>query len=657
MTSPDRLLDRIDRPQDLHGLSEEELQQVAQEVREHIIDTVGEIGGHFGANLGMCEVTVALHSLLDSPKDKILWDVGHQAYPHKILTGRRDELSTIRQYEGLAPFCSIGESEHDIMGAGHASTSIGYAVGIKEGMRLAGDTDAGKVVAVIGDGAMTGGVAFEAIHQAGGLGTPIVVVLNDNGMSIAPNVGALSRYFNRVRLNPKLWHAREGVEEKLTTLPGGIGAAFDRLGPQLKESIKSFWAPGLFWEELDWAYMGVIDGHDVRALRLALRAALEAGRPVVVHTATVKGKGFTPAEDGGLEGMEKWHAAKPKSITNRAPTVVAKPTPEKIAAAAAAPPQYTQVFGDALVDEVRRDRRVVGITAAMNSGTGLNILQKAEPEHYFDVGIAEQQAVLFAAGLALEGAKPVCAIYSTFLQRAFDQIVHDVCLQELDVTFAMDRAGLVGDDGPTHHGVFDIAYLRCLPNITLAAPRDEAQLKHLLRTALTQGGPFGLRYPRGEGVGVALPDLRDVRAIPVGRGEVLREGTRVALVGYGSGVGKALEAADRLAEGGLDVTVCDARFAKPLDLELMTTLATEHELLVTVEEGVLAGGFGSGVWEALNDAGVVVPRILRVGLPDRYVTHGKPALLHAEVGFTGRDIARRVEAALFAGRGEVLSEA
>jgi 1-deoxy-D-xylulose-5-phosphate synthase len=657
MTSPDRLLDRIDRPQDLHGLSEEELQQVAQEVREHIIDTVGEIGGHFGANLGMCEVTVALHSLLDSPKDKILWDVGHQAYPHKILTGRRDELSTIRQYEGLAPFCSIGESEHDIMGAGHASTSIGYAVGIKEGMRLAGDTDAGKVVAVIGDGAMTGGVAFEAIHQAGGLGTPIVVVLNDNGMSIAPNVGALSRYFNRVRLNPKLWHAREGVEEKLTTLPGGIGAAFDRLGPQLKESIKSFWAPGLFWEELDWAYMGVIDGHDVRALRLALRAALEAGRPVVVHTATVKGKGFTPAEDGGLEGMEKWHAAKPKSITNRAPTVVAKPTPEKIAAAQAAPPQYTQVFGDALVDEVRRDRRVVGITAAMNSGTGLNILQKAEPEHYFDVGIAEQQAVLFAAGLALEGAKPVCAIYSTFLQRAFDQIVHDVCLQELDVTFAMDRAGLVGDDGPTHHGVFDIAYLRCLPNITLAAPRDEAQLKHLLRTALTQGGPFGLRYPRGEGVGVGLPDLRDVRAIPVGRGEVLREGTRVALVGYGSGVGKALEAADRLAEGGLDVTVCDARFAKPLDLELMTTLATEHELLVTVEEGVLAGGFGSAVWEGLNDAAVAVPRILRVGLPDRYVTHGKPALLHAEVGFTGRDIARRVEASLFAGRGEVLSEA
>jgi 1-deoxy-D-xylulose-5-phosphate synthase len=656
MTEPhERLLDRIDRPQDLHGLSDEELQRVAQEVREHIIDTVGEIGGHFGANLGTAEIAVALHSLLDSPRDKILWDVGHQAYPHKVLTGRRDELSTIRQYEGLAPFCAIHESEHDIMGAGHASTSIGYAVGLKEGMKLAGDVDAGKVVAVIGDGAMTGGVAFEAIHQAGGLGTPIVVVLNDNGMSISPNVGALSRYFNRVRLNPKLWHAREGVEERLTTLPGGIGAAFDRLGPQLKESIKSFWAPGLFWEELDWAYMGVIDGHDMRALRSALTAALTAGRPVVVHTATVKGKGFTAAEDGGLEGMEQWHAAKPKSITNRAPTVT---VPSSIAPSTPpAPPQYTKVFGDALVEEVRRDRRVVGITAAMNSGTGLNILQKAEPEHYFDVGIAEQQAVLFASGLALEGAKPVCAIYSTFLQRAYDQIVHDVCLQELDVVFAMDRAGLVGDDGPTHHGVFDIAYLRSLPNITLAAPRDEAMLKHLLRTALTAGGPFGLRYPRGEAVGVPLPGVDAVSPIPVGKGEVLREGSRVALVGYGSGVGKALEAADLLAAHDLEVTVVDARFAKPLDVELMATLAADHELLVTVEEGVLAGGFGSGVWEALNDRGVHVPRMLRVGLPDRYVTHGKPALLHAEVGFTGRDIARRVESALFAGRGEVLSEA
>jgi 1-deoxy-D-xylulose-5-phosphate synthase len=638
-----RILDRIDRPQDLHDLSEDDLVRVAQEIREHIIDTVGEIGGHFGANLGACELAVALHSLLDSPTDKIVWDVGHQAYPHKVLTGRRDQLPTIRQYEGLAPFCAIHESKHDIMGAGHASTSIGYAVGLKEAMRLRGEDDAGNVVAVIGDGAMTGGVAFEAIHQAGGLGTPIVVVLNDNGMSIAPNVGALSRYFNRVRLNPKLWHVREGVEHRLAELPGGIGAAFERLGPQLKESIKSFWAPGLFWEELDWAYVGVIDGHDVRALRGALKEALAADRPVVVHIATVKGKGFTPAEEGGLEGMERWHAAKPGSIVSRA-AVPSKP------AASAAAPQYTQVFGEAMVEEVRRDRRVVGITAAMNSGTGLNLLQKAEPEHYFDVGIAEQQAVLFASGLALEGAKPVCAIYSTFLQRAFDQIVHDVCLQRLNVVFAMDRAGLVGDDGPTHHGAFDIAYLRCLPNIVLMAPRDEAMLKHMLRTALEyDGGPVGLRYPRGEGVGVALPSSAEVGTLEIGRGEVLREGTKVALVGYGSGVQKALEAADLLAEGGLAVTVADARFAKPLDEDLLATLAAEHELLVTVEEGALPAGFGSAVWECLNDGGGVVPRIMRVGLPDRYVTHGKPALLHAEVGFTGRAIAQRIEAAIGAG--------
>ena len=653
-----RLLEGIDGPKDLHGLSEAQLAELAQEVREHIIETVGEIGGHFGANLGTCELAVALHSVLESPKDKILWDVGHQAYPHKILTGRREQLSTIRQYEGLAPFCSIEESPHDIMGAGHASTSIGYAVGIKEGMRQ-GAGENGNVVAVIGDGAMTGGVAFEAIGQAGGLGTPIVVVLNDNGMSIAPNVGALSRYFNRVRLNPKLWHAREGVEGGLTRLPGGIGAAFERIGPQLKESIKAFWAPGLWWEELNWAYMGVVDGHDVRALREALREALAAERPVVVHIATVKGKGFAPAEDGGLEGMEKWHAAKPKSILNGMET---NPRPAPAASRnartkTAAPAgvggglQYTQVFGEALVRECERDERVVGITAAMNSGTGLSILQKALPDRYFDVGIAEQQAILFAAGLALQGCKPVAAIYSTFLQRAYDQIVHDVCLQRLNVVFAMDRAGLVGDDGPTHHGAFDIAYLRCLPNIVLMAPRDEAMLVHMLRTALEyDDGPIALRYPRGEGTGVQLPS--QPRALQIGTGEILREGgasaaagRRVALIGYGSGVGKALEAAEELSTSAIDVTVADARFAKPIDAGLLAQLAAEHDLLVTVEEGVLAGGFGSAVWETLNDAGAT-PRILRVGLPDRYVTHGKPALLHEEVGYTGKRIAERIEAAI-----------
>ncbi len=627
------LLDKIDRPQDLHSLSESELQQVAQEVRELLIDTVGEIGGHFGANLGTCEIAVAVHSLLDSPKDKVLWDVGHNAYPHKILTGRRDRLATIRQYGGLAPFCAMFESEHDIMGAGHASTSIGYGVGLKEGMR-AGNAPDGKVVAVIGDGSMTGGVAFEAVTQAGGLGTPLVVILNDNGMSISPNVGAMSNYFNRVRLEPHAWKARERLEQKLTRLPAGIGARIEKLGPQVKEALKAYWAPGLWWEELDWAYIGVVDGHDVRAMRRALKEALAAERPVVIHAATVKGKGFAPAEDGGLEGMERWHAAKPKSIANRAPVKAVQK------AAAPSAPTWTEVFGAAMIEEVRRDRRVVGITAAMNSGTGLNLLQKAEPDHYFDVGIAEQQAILFAAGLALSGSRPVAAIYSTFLQRAYDQIIHDVCLQNLPVTFCMDRAGLVGDDGPTHHGVFDIAYLRPLPNLVLMAPRDEALLRRMLRTALLLDGPAAIRYPRGNALGVEIPT--DPAPLEIGTGEILREGTGVALIGYGSGVEKALGAADLLGD---DVTVVDARFAKPLDTGLLEQLAREHELLVTVEEGVLMGGFGSAVLEALSDAGIGT-RVLRIGLPDRYVTHGAPKRLHEEVGFTAEAIAERIESAV-----------
>jgi 1-deoxy-D-xylulose-5-phosphate synthase len=630
------LLERIDDPNDLRGLSEEQLQQTAQEVRELIIDTIGEVGGHFGANLGACEIAVALHSLLESPRDKIVWDVGHQAYPHKVLTGRRDQLDTIRKYKGLAPFLSIFESEHDIVGAGHASTSISYAAGLKEAM-LRGAGEDGKVVAVIGDGALTGGVAFEALHNLGGMQLPVVVVLNDNGMSIAPNVGALSRYFTRIRLNPKFYRAREGFEEGLTKLPAGIGERFERLGPILKESLKAYWAPGLLFEELDLAYVGVIDGHDVHALREAIGEALEANRPVVVHVRTVKGKGFAPAEDGGLEGMEKWHAAKPASIVGRRPAEEpAKEKPEKPVV-----PQYTSVFGNAMVDECRRDERVVGITAAMNSGTGLNILQKAMPERYYDVGIAEQHAVLFAAGLALQGMKPVAAIYSTFLQRGFDQIVHDVCLQNLNVVFAMDRAGLVGDDGPTHHGAFDISYLRCLPNMVLMAPRDEAMLVHMLRTATEHDGPIALRYPRGEGEGVALPESPE--PVEIGRGEVLREGERVALVGYGLGVPLALGAAGMLEDGGLNPTVVDARFAKPLDTDLLESLARSHDLIVTVEDNVLMGGFGSAVLEALADADLMgETRVIRFGIPDRYVTHGKPALLREEIGLTPEAIVERV---------------
>jgi 1-deoxy-D-xylulose-5-phosphate synthase len=674
--NPQRLLDAIDSPADLHDLDDEQLQQVAQEMRTCVIDTIGEIGGHFGANLGTCELAVALHSLLDSPRDKILWDVGHQAYPHKILTGRREQLATIRQYGGLAPFCSIAESEHDIMGAGHASTSIGYAVGLKEAMRK-GIGEDGRVAAVIGDGALTGGVAYEAMHAAGGLQTPIVIVLNDNGMSISPNVGALSRYFNRVRLNRRLWHAREGVEDRLTKLPLGLGKRIERLGPEIKSAIKAYWAPGLLFEELDLAYMGVVDGHDVAALREALREAFAADRPVVVHIHTVKGKGFAPAEEGGLEGMEKWHAAKPNSIVDGKPAdgpkteagaaisahrpVVAvkeSDSPEAIAPErlekpppAGSPPQYTQVFAEAIVGEARRDQRVVGITAAMAGGTGLQKLADEVPEQYYDVGIAEQNAVLLASGLALQGAKPVCAIYSTFLQRAYDQIIHDVCLQELDVVFAMDRAGLVGDDGPTHHGAFDVSYLRPLPNVVVMAPRDEAMLAHMLRTALAHDGPAALRYPRGAAEGVEMPV--EPTEIPIGSGELLTSGERVALLGYGYGVAVALQAAEVLVGHDLRPTVADARFAKPLDTELLERLALGHDLVVTIEENVLPGGFGSAVLEHLEDAFDDRPgeraRVMRVGLPDRYVTHGKPALLREEVGLTGDAVAERVLAALRSG--------
>jgi 1-deoxy-D-xylulose-5-phosphate synthase len=656
-----QLLEKIDSPSDLRDLSDEELQGLSQEVRELIIDVIGEIGGHFGANLGTCELAVALHSLLDSPRDKILWDVGHQAYPHKVLTGRRDRLDTIRQYRGLAPFCSVFESEHDIMGAGHASTSIGYAVGLKEAMRK-GIGEDGKVVAVIGDGALTGGVAYEALHHAGGLQTPMVIVLNDNGMSISPNVGAISRYFNRVRLNRRLYQARSTAEERLTQLPLGVGRRIERLGPEVKAAIKAYWAPGLFFEELDLAYMGVIDGHDVAALRRALRQALEADRPVVVHIHTVKGKGFEPAEHGGLEGMEKWHAAKPGSIVDGKPAPKKEPKPVPVSESDSpeqieklekpppkAPPQYTAVFADALVDEAKRDPRVIGITAAMAGGTGLNKLCEELPDQYYDVGIAEQDAVLFAAGLALQGAKPVCAIYSTFLQRAFDQLVHDVCLQKLNVVFAMDRAGLVGDDGPTHHGFIDVSYFRPLPNVVLMAPRDEAMLVHMLRTALAHDdGPIAFRYPRGAAEGAPMPD--EPREIEIGKGEYLLPGERVALLGYGYGVQVALRAAEILRGRGLEPTVADGRFAKPLDGELAERLAADHDLLVTIEENVLAGGFGSAVLEHLEDSfadrDVERARVMRIGLPDRYVTHGKPAYLREEVGFTGEDVAERVLAAL-----------
>jgi 1-deoxy-D-xylulose-5-phosphate synthase len=488
----------------------------------------------------------------------------------------------------------------------------------------------------------------------------MVIVLNDNGMSISPNVGALNSYFNRVRLNRRLYQAREDVETRLTKLPLGLGKRIERLGPEIKSAIKAYWAPGLMFEELDLAYVGVIDGHDVTALREALEDALAADRPVVVHIQTVKGKGFAPAEEGGLEGMEKWHAAKPHSIVNRQPASKPEPAPDKVEKPMPPPdpPQYTQVFADAMVEEAKRDRRVIGITAAMAGGTGLSKLAKELPDQYYDVGIAEQDAVLMASGLALQGAKPVCAIYSTFLQRAYDQIVHDVCLQKLNVVFAMDRAGLVGDDGPTHHGAYDVSYFRCLPNVVVMAPRNEALLVHMLHTALRyDDGPIALRYPRGVAEGAPMPERPE--EIAIGTGEVLREGERVALLGYGWGVSVALDAAGLLAEQGLRPTVADARFAKPLDTELVTRLAAEHELVVTIEENALPGGFGAAVLEHVEDTFTGPDsergRIIRIGIPDRYVTHGKPALLREEAGLTGPAVAERVLTALQTSRSEVRS--
>ena len=522
-------------------------------MRTYIIDTIGEIGGHFGANLGTCELAVALHSLLDSPRDKVLWDVGHQSYPHKILTGRRDQLPTIRQYDGLAPFCSIAESEHDIMGAGHASTSIGYAVGLKEAMRK-GIGEDGKVAAVIGDGALTGGVAYEALHAAGGLQTPIVIVLNDNGMSISPNVGALSRYFNRIRLNPRLCHAREGVEDRLTKLPLGLGRRIERLGPEIKSAIKAYWAPGLFFEELDLAYMGVIDGHDVHALREALTRGLRGRPPGRRPHPHGQGQGLRarrrrrPGVDGGVaRGEAEVDRQRPAGERPKPVPVTETDSPEGIerAGEAARRRLAAAVHEGLRRGDGRRGRgRRAGDRDHRGDGGGdrpAEARRRACPSSTTTSASPSRTRSCSPAGLALQGAKPVCAIYSTFLQRAFDQIVHDVCLQDLDVTFAMDRAGLVGDDGPTHHGAFDVSYFRPIPNVVVMAPRDEAMLVHMLHTAIAHDGPAALRYPRGAAEGVELPAKPQL--IPIGKGEVLAEGERVALLGYGYGVTVAREAA------------------------------------------------------------------------------------------------------------------
>jgi len=608
-------LDRISDPADLQQFSERELTLLAEEIREAILCCVSEVGGHLAASLGTVELTVALHSVLHSPHDKIVWDVGHQCYAHKLLTGRRDRFSTIRQHGGLSGFPNRNESEHDIIGTGHASTSISYGLGLVEAARLAGES-ADNVVCVLGDGALTGGVAFEAMNQAGHLRTPLVVILNDNEMSIRANVGALQLYLNRIRLDPGLTKLREDLERGVARIPA-IGPQAYRLGKDVKESMKALLVPGMLFEELGFAYIGVVDGHDLHALRKSIRQAIDTRRPVVVHVKTVKGKGYEPAE----EHPDTYHGTGPFHRGNGAKK------------AAVAGTTYTQAFGQAMVRLAEADERIVAVTAAMTEGTGLEDFERRFPERFYDVGIAEEHAAVFAAGLAIGGMRPVVAVYSTFLQRAYDMLVQDIGLQQLPVVFAVDRAGLVGDDGPTHHGAFDISYLRVIPNLVLMAPSSQEELQRMLCTALTIDGPVALRYPRGLAAPFATP--AELVPLEVGRGVVLQEGGDVALVGIGTGVGIAREAALLMAAQGEAPTVVDARFAKPLDGELLSQLAATHRRLVTIEENALAGGFGSAVLEHLG-GGV---EVVRFGLPDAFVPHGDRARLLRDIGLTPQAVA------------------
>jgi 1-deoxy-D-xylulose-5-phosphate synthase len=586
------LLDRVASPADLKTLPVADLPALAAEIRHELIDVVTRNGGHLGASLGAIELTIALHWVFDSPRDRIVWDVGHQAYAHKLLTGRRQRFPTIRQEGGLSGFLSRDENEHDAFGAGHASTSISAALGMAVAFSQT-QQDTRRVVAVIGDGALTGGMAFEALNNAGILDLPFLVILNDNEMSIAPNVGALSHYLDRVRTDPRYYRAKDELARITERLPQGD--LLVELGKRWKDSLKEFIYHSMIWEELGFTYMGPVDGHDVRALVEALRQAKKVPGPVFLHVVTEKGRGF-PAAAGD---RERGHAVS-------APVAPGAPP---------SPPKYQDVFAKTLIELAAADPRIMAITAAMPTGTSLAKFQAVYPDRFFDVGIAEQHAVTFAAGLAAEGMRPVVGIYSTFLQRAYDQIIHDVCLQRLPVTFAIDRAGFAGDDGRTHHGVFDLSYLRCVPNMTIMAPKDENELQHMLKTAIQEvDGPVAIRYPRGAGVGVATTE--PLHALPIGRGELIRAGSDVAILAIGAMVLTAERAGELLAGEGISAAVVNARFVKPLDERLVVELAQRCGAIVTIEENVRAGGFGSAVLELLDRHQITVPtRVLAV--PDR----------------------------------------
>lgn len=606
-----RILDTINSPEDVKQLTMPQLLQLAEEIRQFLIEVISRTGGHLAPNLGVVELTLALHRIFSTPQDKIIFDVGHQAYVHKIITGRREQFPTLRQYGGLSGFPKRTESEHDAFGTGHSSTSISAAVGMAAARDLQGEDY--NVVAVIGDGSMTGGMAYEALNNAGMLHKKLIVVLNDNEMSISRNVGAMSDYLYHLRTGETYNKIKNDIEGWLKNMEFGTDVL--KAIRRLKGSVKYLIVPQSIFEELGFTYLGPVDGHDLPGLLEVLQAATKVDGPVLVHVLTKKGKGYKPAEDcpNKFHGTGPFEIATGKKIT--------KP---------GAPVTYTEVFGETLSRLADTDEKIVGITAAMPDGTGLSVFAKDHPERFFDVGIAEQHAVTAAAGMAAAGMKPVAAIYSTFMQRAYDSVLHDICMQKLHVTMCLDRAGLVGDDGYTHHGVFDFAYLRSIPNMTIMAPKDEGELRHMLKTALDFDGPVSVRYPRGSGVGVDISGPAE--ALPIGKAEVLREGRDVCFWAIGSMVQSAMEAAAILAQQGVSAGVVNMRFAKPLDSELLLVHARRYGRLVTLEEGVLAGGVGSAVLETLNGAGLLEQcRVLTLGIPDEFVPHGDKKLLLRDI--------------------------
>jgi 1-deoxy-D-xylulose-5-phosphate synthase len=616
------LLEQINSPSDLKKLKPEQLPALAEEIRQFLLETVSNTGGHLGSNLGTVELTIALHYCFDSPNDKIIWDVGHQAYTHKILTGRREQFPTQRQYKGLSGFPKRSESEHDAFGVGHSSTSISAGLGMAAAADLAGTKN--HAIAVIGDGSLTGGMAFEALNQAGHLKKNMIVILNDNEMSISKNVGAFSSFISRKMTGRYFRDLKKEMQGLLRNIPA-IGTDILHFAKRAENSLKGFLTPGSLFEALGFDYLGPLDGHDLPQLVEVFNNINQLDGPLLVHVMTTKGKGYKPAEDT----PDKYHGVGAFDIATGkgAPKASAK--------------SYTDVFGETMVQLAEQDPKIVAITAAMPDGTGLNKFAERFPERFFDVGIAEQHGMTFAAGLAADGFRPVTAIYSTFVQRAYDQVFHDICLQQLPVTIAMDRAGLVGDDGPTHHGIFDLSYLRHLPGITLMAPKDENELRHMLRTAVYSGIPMALRYPRGSGFGVEMD--AELKTLEIGRGELLVEGGDLCIIAIGSTVYPALQAAESLQQRGIAASVVNARFVKPLDSDLILSVAGKTGRIITVEENALQGGFGSSVLELLYDNGLQDVKVKRLGIPDRYIEHGSQVQLRKDLGIDAEGIAAAAE--------------